>query len=203
MTKFKFKPTGRTYFISDTHFGHRNIIDMCGRPYKSVGEMDADLIASWNAIVAPGDTIWHLGDFGYGNREYLQGIFDRLNGFKHFVRGNHDKPWVNELGWESVHDLVTISVDGEAVTLCHYPLREWPRYWSEGLHLYGHVHSNLPGSRHSYDVGVDSIGKFPMKLGDIKKKMALRPDVQFAEGQPVDRRRKRELAVEDEPAIKP
>jgi calcineurin-like phosphoesterase family protein len=91
MSKFKYKPTGRTFFTSDTHFGHRNIIDMSARPYASTGEMDADPIASWNAIVGPGDTVWHLGDFAYGDRQYQQSVFDRLNGTKHLIRGNHDK----------------------------------------------------------------------------------------------------------------
>lgn len=174
---------------------------MCARPYESTGEMDADLIASWNAVVAPGDTVWHLGDFGYGDREYQQSIFDQLHGVKHLILGNHDKGFVGDLGWVSVHDLVSITVDDERLTLCHYPLREWPGYWRESLHLYGHVHSNLPGSRHSLDVGVDAIGKFPMQLESIKKKMLKLPDVQFRAGQPVDRRKNADL--EDGPAVKP
>ena len=32
------------YYISDLHFGHRNVIAMDGRPFETIEEMDATLI---------------------------------------------------------------------------------------------------------------------------------------------------------------
>ena len=40
-----------TYFTADQHFGHQNIIGYCDRPFHSVGEMNAVLVANWNAVV--------------------------------------------------------------------------------------------------------------------------------------------------------
>ena len=59
-----------TFFTSDTHFGHENIIKYCGRPFKDVEKMNERLIKNWNEVVKDTDTIFHLGDFsfrGYGS----------------------------------------------------------------------------------------------------------------------------------------
>ena len=37
-----------TFFTSDLHLGHRNIIRLCGRPFASLEEMDETLIRRWN-----------------------------------------------------------------------------------------------------------------------------------------------------------
>ena len=50
------------YFIGDPHFGHANIIRLCGRPFEDVESMDREMIRLWNARVRPEDTVWILGD---------------------------------------------------------------------------------------------------------------------------------------------
>ncbi len=57
------------HFTADTHFGHEGMMDgrmTWPRPFGSIEEHDETLIANWNAVVRPGDEIWHLGDFAYG-----------------------------------------------------------------------------------------------------------------------------------------
>ena len=56
-----------TFFTSDTHFGHNNIIEYCKRPYTSVEEMDAALEKNWNEVVKPDDLVYHLGDLAIDN----------------------------------------------------------------------------------------------------------------------------------------
>ena len=50
------------YFISDTHFGHANIVKMCERPYPDVEAMNEALITAWNERVHGDDTVYIIGD---------------------------------------------------------------------------------------------------------------------------------------------
>jgi calcineurin-like phosphoesterase family protein len=79
-----------TYFTSDTHFGHKNILEYEkeARPFDTVEEMNEQLIANWNDTVNQKDIVFHLGDFAFGAINVP--IADRLNGNKRLVMGNHD-----------------------------------------------------------------------------------------------------------------
>ena len=84
-----------TLFTAETHFGHQAVLGHrlgLARPFPDIEAHDEALIAAWNAIVRPGDTIWHLGDFCHRcSEERAQEIFSRLRGRKFLMRGNHDK----------------------------------------------------------------------------------------------------------------
>ena len=58
----------KVFFTGDLHFGHENIIKLDSRPFKSVEEMDAELIHRWNNKVAPGDLVYVLGDMIWKTR---------------------------------------------------------------------------------------------------------------------------------------
>ena len=81
----------KTYLVSDTHFNHSNIIKDCSRPFSNIEEMNKVIIDNWNNIVDKEDTVYHLGDFGFGTKEELKEIFDKLNGKKYLIMGNHDR----------------------------------------------------------------------------------------------------------------
>jgi hypothetical protein len=101
----------KTWFTADTHFGHSNIIRHCTRPFGTVEEMDASLIATWNAVVRKDDDIWHLGDFAYRAAKAPADYLRRLNGRKHFVWGNHDTEQSKAApGWASSQAYAEITV---------------------------------------------------------------------------------------------
>jgi len=165
------------WITSDLHLGHKNIIDLCNRPFENVEEMDGTLIGRWNQRVKPGDDVYYLGDFtllGYNKAiEY----FAKLNGNIHFIRGNHDK-WINRFplsmpvtknGWvQHEDDIKEIKHNGKLIIMCHYPLLEWNGYYRDSIHLFGHVHGTRihPNDR-GFDVGVDGHNYFPFSLDEI------------------------------------
>ena len=166
----------RTFFTSDSHFGHDNIIRHCKRPcrehpFQDGAQMDRALIDAWNSVVSPRDVVYHLGDFSLRPAETVNGLLKKLHGIKHLIVGNHDRvDGVNGFrlqGWASMREMAKISVDGQSVFLCHYPMREWPGMWQGTVHLYGHVHGNLQPLPGSMEVGADVWGGKPVQMMDI------------------------------------
>lgn len=81
------------WVISDTHFGHENIIQFCNRPFKNVYRMNTVLMDNWNSVVKPNDKVYHLGDVYFGGgfgSEYWDKYLSMLNGKKRLILGNHD-----------------------------------------------------------------------------------------------------------------
>lgn len=165
-----------TFFTSDTHFGHANIIKYCNRPFFSVGEMDEALIANWNSVVKNGDTVWHLGDFTMYGTEQAERYRNRLNGDIHLIWGNHDRNAVRDMTiWKSSQYACEISHSGCKITLCHYAMRVWNKCRRGALMFYGHSHNGLAGSSQSLDVGVDAWHYKPVTLPQILQRISKLP----------------------------
>jgi calcineurin-like phosphoesterase family protein len=160
------------FFTSDTHFGHANIIKYCNRPYKTVDEMDEDLIRSWNSVVGKHDTVYHLGDFSMKPADYY---ISRLNGHIHLIIGNHEKEALKVRGrFASVHDLHSIKHGEQGIILCHYAMRVWNKSHHGYWHLYGHSHGTLPDDPNSksLDVGVDCWNFAPVSMEQLTQAMS-------------------------------
>lgn len=63
----------KTWFISDPHFGHKNIIKYEGnkRLFKDTEHMDNVIIENFNKTVSEGDTVFWLGDMFFCNSKEL------------------------------------------------------------------------------------------------------------------------------------
>ncbi len=162
------------FFTADTYFGHEKIIQYCNRPFNSVEEMDATMIDNWNTTVAPTDTVYHLGDFCWGEPwPYL----DKLNGHFSLVLGNHDKIDNFDIG-NTLPSLFEIKHEKQKIILCHYPLEIWNLCHYGAWHLHGHLHGRLTGtSTRRYDVGVDGNDFTPLSFPELCGILNKRPSL--------------------------
>lgn len=126
------------YFIADTHFNHANIIKYCNRPFKNTDEMNEYIIRRWNSVVKEADTVYHLGDVGFGSLQEVKSLVERLNGRKILLRGNHDfKIGVNtwkEIGFLEVYKKKIIL---DNLLLTHAPTAEVGK---KQINVFGHIH---------------------------------------------------------------
>jgi hypothetical protein len=66
------------WFTSDFHFGHRNILRYCNRPFDSIEDMDATLLANLNSKVGENDILYFLGDLCLGGADRARLYRDRI-----------------------------------------------------------------------------------------------------------------------------
>lgn len=138
-------------YISDTHFGHKNVINFDKRPFGDVGQMDQVLIALWNDRVQKDDDVWILGDFCYRSQHAPEWYLRQLKGHKHLIVGNHDDVTLESNNankyLESIDMMVNcndcFNKENVQVILCHYPIAEWPHIHRGSYHLFGHIHNRL------------------------------------------------------------
>ena len=50
------------FYISDLHFGHKNILAFDNRPFFTLSEMEETLINNWNNRATKNDEVYILGD---------------------------------------------------------------------------------------------------------------------------------------------
>jgi len=163
-----------TWFTSDTHFWHENIIKYCNRPYKTVEEMNEDLIAKWNARVGKDDIVWNLGDFCFGGKDKIESVFPRLNGRINLVLGNHDHhklSYYYDLGFNRVYDHpVLIS---NFFILSHEPV-QWIKDGDVYASIYGHVHNQemyKDATSNTFCACVERTGYAPVSWTEMLEKM--------------------------------
>jgi calcineurin-like phosphoesterase family protein len=173
-----------TWFTSDLHFGHKFLADLRKVGRDKLDEHDEKVIEAWNSVVGDDDEVWVLGDFSFWKRnkkpEKTAEIFGRLKGRrKHLIVGNHDESDVLELGWDSVGQLSSVTVEGAGMVLCHYPLVVWDNSHHGVFHLHGHTHGNLredlAKGTTRMDVGIDGHPEFrPYSLEEVLEEMGRR-----------------------------
>lgn len=142
------------FIISDTHFGHANMLRFVDsktgqrvRPHwDDSAEMDEYMIDRWNATIGDRDIVYHLGDVYFARGH---DILPRLRGRKRLILGNHDNgkdqnlhKWFEKiLMWRQFPEFRCI--------LTHVPVHESTLNDKVPYNLHGHIHQNpSPSDQH-------------------------------------------------------
>lgn len=160
------------FFISDTHFGHKNILtfkDDFGKSlregFEDIEEMNEYIIAMWNHKVGSQDKVIHCGDVAFG-KEALK-LCQRLNGIKYLVLGNHDTMALNEYAKVFTKIFGVKYIGGDEAICTHVPVHpsSLRRFV---LNIHGHLHEKHIDDARYFNVSVEQIGYTPIELEEIK-----------------------------------
>lgn len=129
------------WLTSDTHFGHKKIIELAHRPVDF-----EDLILKRHHLkeVKENDVIIHLGDVALYKEDFFHNKF--LSGFpsktkKWLIKGNHERrtdTFYMDKGWDFVGEKIIINRFGKRILFSHIP-QEKTDFWD--LNIHGHLHN--------------------------------------------------------------
>jgi calcineurin-like phosphoesterase family protein len=162
------------YFTADLHLGHKNIIKLCNRPFKTIEEHDK-LIESNLVTLTSEDTLFILGDLGCKDNIYkLRGFLQKIKADVKVILGNHDNLQMlvtlkREGLISEIKESKLIQLGKDRIFLSHYPYREWPQFYKGAYHLYGHCHNRIQDFKKSTDVGVDKWKFAPVSWERLEK----------------------------------
>lgn len=162
--------TPETWIISDTHFGHQNILRLCSRPDDSFTLIER----RWHELIGKDDLVLHLGDLAFRNTsEELQKQLKALPGHKFLLKGNHDRQrpeWYRDLGFELIESFLWHEPRvGKAIRFSH---RADTYFFDWSTNIHGHCHCNgyseaLDRNRDYRNVSVEVMNYEPVRLEDV------------------------------------
>jgi calcineurin-like phosphoesterase family protein len=165
------------WFISDTHFGHKNVLEHDKRPFATIEEHDQTIIDNWNRVVGKNDVVYHLGDFNFRSPKTkdTDWYLNRLNGCINIIWGNHDDKHACKFQsrFASCHGILYKKIRGQKIHMCHYPIESWRACHHGSWMLHGHCHGKISTGR-KMDLGVNLHNYTPVSFDQIAQIMSSR-----------------------------
>ncbi len=127
------------WVITDTHFGHTRMQELCYRP----ADADEQMLHNIGQYVKDDDILIHLGDFCIGRDQYWHDtVFKDTKYKKYLIKGNHDNKsmtWYSKRGWDCVASEITLNIFGLKILFSHRPVKDCIHF---DLNIHGHLHNN-------------------------------------------------------------
>lgn len=170
-----------TWFTSDYHLNHFRIIMYDDRPFSSIEEMNNTLMRNAHDAISKNDTVYYLGDLAFMTKsEQIREYMDRVcsKGRWYFLRGNHDNKKnvevIKDYAYDNaVHDILEVSINGQFIVLCHYPLLSWNKSVHGSWHIHGHNHRicDFKDGAKRMNVAVNLNNYFPVSFDTVREYM--------------------------------
>lgn len=161
-----------TFFISDLHLGHFNIIKFCDRPFDDLVSMHDTICNNWANTVGAQDLVYIVGDVAF-NPKYIPLLKD-LPGRKRLILGNHDTfdIGIYQKIFERIYGVKYLEeTNAGRVVLTHIAIHP------QNMGDYGHVFCNIHGHNHTwnirddryFNVSVEQINYTPISMDEVIK----------------------------------
>lgn len=166
----------KIWVTSDLHLGHHNIIKFADRPFKSVEEMNKQIISNFNSLVGKEDLTIFVGDVIFKYEGDYSELINKFNGDKILIKGNHDNVnRYNKKDFIYIGDNLMLDYKDIRYFLTHYPMTSFPNMYKNVIQLYGHTHKGsrefeFPKIPNSYCVNLEFWDFKPIALDYFKPK---------------------------------
>jgi len=153
----------KTFFTSDTHFGHQRTLELFKRPFKNVLKMNKTIVNKWNSTIGIDDIVYHLGDFG--DVEFV----NYLNGKINLVPGNYENQKI--LDYMAKRNVTILESDyllkiyEYEFYLIHCPYET--KISENNFFLFGHIHKLQMVKINGLNVSVDCHNFSPLSFEDV------------------------------------
>lgn len=156
------------WFLADTHFGHKKILDFekAYRPYKDIDEMNWQIVQNINALVKPSDVLYMLGDVAFSSQH---DILDHIDADRIIIiLGNHDYPEGVRRMIDKPGIKIAGSISYKGCILTHIPVHpcQLERYRAN---IHGHLHEHVIPDVRYYNVSLEQHDMRPVDWPSIAR----------------------------------
>jgi len=159
------------YFMSDPHFGHKNILEFSRTEFDSIEKHDYFLVDQINETVHPTkDSLFILGDIAFSSHHFMLAAISCQN--ITIVLGNHDYTSKvskmlelrKDLKFAGAHDLRIKSIGN--IILTHIPVHPGQLYDSKTklgrykANVHGHLHQLTVGDPRYVNVSMEQLDNY-------------------------------------------